>query len=129
MSPALAQATSPVPCETFESFRAKANWEETEFVWDDTPGFGARDCTDCGGAPGVNGALYFSLVGDETSVTVTLLNPECEITSIEHKAGQNCFTGTVAADGNSATATIPAGGQDISHIEVCFRCCEVPTVN
>jgi hypothetical protein len=128
MSPALAQTTSPV-CETFESFRAKANWVETEFVWEASPGVGAQDCTDCGGASGVNGALYFSIAGDETSVTVTLLNPECEITAIAHKAGQNCFNGTVAPDGNSATATIPTGGQDISHIEVCFRCCEVPTIN
>lgn len=124
MSPALASTTSPTePCDATVAMRAKANWNGTAFVWEASPGFGRNDCNECGGAPGVNGASFFSVVGNSTSVTVTLLNPDCEITAISHKAGQNCFAGTVAADGNSATATIPAGGQAISHIEVCFSCC------
>lgn len=129
MSQALAQTTSPVPCEETVSFRAKSTGTSG---WEASPGLGAQPCIDCGGAPGVNGSLYFTISGDENQAIVTLIEPGCQITSIAAKGGTDrdgvppntsCNDGVVAPDGQSATVLRPVAG-GISHVEVCFSCCE-----
>lgn len=119
MTPALAQTTSPVACEN--SFRAKY---ELATGWDPDPGFGTQDCNDCGGAEGVDGTGFFTIVADENSATVTLTAVGCQITAFTAKGGQgagSCLAGTVAPGGQSATVLRPTAG-GISHVEVCFCC-------
>lgn len=124
MRPAFAQTTSPVPCEETVSFRAKSVGSTS---WEEDPGFGTNDCITCGGADGVDGSLYFTISGDEDEATVTLTNPGCEITSIAAAGGRpgigRCIDGEVADGGQSATVGRPPNG-GISHVEVCFTCCE-----
>jgi hypothetical protein len=128
MRPALAQTVSPDPCLQTAAFRAKSDGTDD---FESMPGFGNNDCLNCGGAPGVDGDLYFTISGNSNSVTVTLTDPDCQITAIAAKGGNDndgvppdnsCNDGAVALDGQSATVTRPVAG-GISHVEVCFTCC------
>jgi hypothetical protein len=126
MRPAFAQTVSQDPCLRTAAFRAKSDGTDD---WEDDPGFGAQDCISCGGADGVNGSNFFTISGDSNSVTVTLTDPDCQITAIASKGGNeqqhpgSCGSGTVAPDGQSATVGRPPNGRGISHVEVCFSCC------
>lgn len=127
MRPALAQAVSPTPCVNERCLRAKSNDDLSSF--ENSPGVGANDCTDCGGSSGIDGDQFLTISGDEDMVTVMVKDPNCRITSIVARGGNEnnpngdpCRTGTVAPDGLSATVTRPEAG-GISHVEVCFCCC------
>jgi hypothetical protein len=121
MSPALATTASPVPCTTFVSYRAKAEWNGSEYVWESNPGVGRNDCDDCGGAEGVDGSAFLNITGDDEVATVTVISSDCSLTGmVVAKAGRDgCFDGS----GDSTSMTVTTDGKGISHVEVCFECC------
>jgi hypothetical protein len=127
MRPAFAQTVSPDPCVRTAAFKAKTDGDGFE----NDPG--TLFCAPCGGAEGVDGDEYFTLVavldeeGETEQVTVTLKpGTDCEITDIWAKGGADpgsCGQGLVAPGGQSATVGRPPNGAGISHVEVCFTCC------
>jgi len=123
MSPALAQTTSPVPCQNFKSKRAKAEWNETTstYEWETHPGVGDNDCNDCGGAVGVDGAQFLIITGDARNAMVTVINPDrCQISEmIVAKASLEC----IAGQGSGDMSQVSAMTADISNVQVCFECC------
>ena len=128
ISPALAADTSPVtttttsiPCQTRVAYRAKAEFNGSGYVWESDPGVGHNDCTDCNGAPGIDGSGLLDVSGDDRKVTVSVLSALCAIDGmIVAKAGRgDCIPGV----GDSTSMTAEATSPGISHVEVCFSCC------
>ena len=112
--------TEAPECEEYVYYRLKANWTGNGWSWD--KGIGANDCIK-DGTPldGDDLGANISITGDERKATVSHSLPDCEIVKAAHKAGQNCLSGMVAADGSYAMFT--ADPQDISHVELLVKCC------
>lgn len=113
--------TQPPDCQELVYYRFKANWNGQAYVWDG--GVGANDCiTDGLARSGADFGAGIALSGNARQATVTHSLPDCSIVMAQYKAGQACESGSVAADGSSASFNAD-GGQDISHIEFKVKCC------
>jgi hypothetical protein len=121
MSPALAQATSAVPCDGPEVL--SATYDFITGGWQDTP----VDCALCETAEPVDGSSYLAIDQNADATTVTLIVPGCQITSYAQTSVGPKFSLCASADGGDAgtfgQSLTFAPGPGIIRLTVCFTCC------
>ena len=122
MSPALAQATSAVPCEGPEVLQA--TYDFITDSWQDAP----VDCALCETAEGVDGSSYLTVDQNADATTVTLIVPGCRITSYAQTGvAPPRLAYCASVDGGDAggfgQSLTFAPGPGIIRLTVCFTCC------
>lgn len=119
-TPPPSTTSGPPDCQELVYYRFKANWNGQAYVWD--AGVGTNDCIKDGLARSGADFAAITLSGDARQATVSHSLPDCSIVAAQHKAGQACIGGSIAADGSSAGFSA-GDGQDISHVEFKVKCC------